>query len=111
MRYYYGKRWTPIHHARMRIGCSKLNADLTFNLHVLDNASCDCGYPIEDAQHYLMDCNQFNEERRELFDKIVDISEPNVNLLLFGDFNLTAGQNELIFDAVHGYMTTTDRFK
>ena len=28
--YYYGQRWPAIHHARMRIGCSKLQYDLNF---------------------------------------------------------------------------------
>ena len=41
--YYFGQRWPSVHHARMRIGCSKLNHDLYSNLHVRDNPSRDCG--------------------------------------------------------------------
>ena len=32
--FYYGKRWPAIHHARLRIGCSKLNFDVCFHLHI-----------------------------------------------------------------------------
>jgi len=33
--FYVGKRWPAIHHARLWIGCSKLNAHLSLNLHVI----------------------------------------------------------------------------
>ena len=33
--YYYGNRWPSIHHSRLRIGCSKFNHDLHYNLHVV----------------------------------------------------------------------------
>ena len=42
--YYYGKRWSGIHHARLRLGCSKLNFDLCYNLRVIDSPKCKCGY-------------------------------------------------------------------
>ena len=48
--YYYGKCWPSIHHARMRIGCSKLNSDLCHNLHVIEDPSCRCGAPLENAE-------------------------------------------------------------
>ena len=35
--YYYGERWASVHHARMRMGCSKLHSDLCLRLHVIDN--------------------------------------------------------------------------
>ena len=52
--YYYGERWPSVHHARMRIGCSKLKNDLCNNLHVIDNANCNCGNPNETAYHYFL---------------------------------------------------------
>ena len=51
--YYYGQRWPSVHHARMRIGCSKLNYDLHFNLHVVDRPNCECGAKYETAEHFL----------------------------------------------------------
>ena len=38
--YYYGERWACIHHARLRMGCSKLAYDLTYNLRVSQNPIC-----------------------------------------------------------------------
>ena len=51
--YYYGSRWPSVHHARMRIGCSKLNFDLHFNLRVVNSPSCACGAPHESAEHFF----------------------------------------------------------
>ena len=50
---YLGDRFPAIHHARMRIGCSKLNAHLCHNLHVIPSPQCHCGYHTEDPQHFF----------------------------------------------------------
>ena len=52
-RFYYGKRWPSIHHARLRIGCSKLNSHLYHNLHVIPSPNCSCGYHNEDPTHFF----------------------------------------------------------
>ena len=51
-----GKRWPSIHHARLRIGCSKLNAHLCLNLHDIPTPQCRCGHPLEDPKHYFFVC-------------------------------------------------------
>ena len=51
--YFYSNLWPPVHHSRMRLGCSKLNADLFCNLHVVDSPACSCGYETENAEHFF----------------------------------------------------------
>ena len=53
MLFYYGKRWPQVHHSRIRIGCSNLKNDLCFNLHVINDPTCECGAEAEDAQHFF----------------------------------------------------------
>ena len=47
--FYEGGRHIAIHHACMRIGCSKLKHDLHNNLHVVETSNCHCGAIDEDA--------------------------------------------------------------
>ena len=54
--YYHGERLPSIHHARTRIGCSKLNAHLCHNLHVVPLPTCRCGYELEDPMHFYIHC-------------------------------------------------------
>ena len=108
--YYYGDRWPQIHHARMRIGCSKLNNDLTNKLHVIDNASCACGHPIEDANHFFLECPLHHDLREELLDEINGLCEPTIENLIHGSLLLPMMENRLIFDAVHSFITNTTRF-
>jgi hypothetical protein len=60
--YYYGKRWPGVHHARMRMGCSALNYDLHYNLHVRDDKSCACGWFRENYIHYVSYCPRYINE-------------------------------------------------
>ena len=65
--FYYGKRWPAILHARLRIGCSKLNYDLSYNLHLPDiNPSCLCGAKHETSKHFLMHCELYSDIRAVL---------------------------------------------
>ena len=65
--YYYGERWLSAIHARLRIGCSKLNYDLSYNLHIPDiNPSCLCGAKLETANHFLMHCKHYADQRQIL---------------------------------------------
>ena len=50
---YYGERWASIHHARLRLGCSKLNSHLCYNLHVIPSPECSCGAAVEDVAHFF----------------------------------------------------------
>ena len=109
--YYSGKRIPSIHHSRMRIGCSKLNAHLCYNLHVIPTPQCQCGCLIEDPNHFFFTCPRYFAQRTSLFNLITHISNNiNVRTLLYGDPNITFDQNVLLFEAIHKYIMETHRF-
>ena len=107
--YYYGERWPSVHHARMRLRCSKLNDDLCNHLHVVDNPSCSCGAEVENAQHYLLDCPNYIDERHDLANTIGN-DNMFIQNLLFGNPNLSLEQNKEVFKAVHLFIMKTERF-
>jgi len=109
--YYYGSRWPSIMHSRMRVGCSKLNYDLFFNLHIPDiNPSCQCGFYIEDVKHFFLDCPLYRNIRENLKIKVELLTNFNIDSLLYGSPRLTLDQNKLVFDAVHEYIVESGRF-
>ena len=109
--YYFGERFPAVHHARMRIGCSKLQSDLCFNLHVSDNPLCHCGTAVEDAYHYLVRCPLFAVERNILANSINHITTLEKDVLLYGSMQLDDKQNKEIFSAVHQFIVRTNRFE
>ena len=109
--YYYGQRWPSIHHSRIRLGCSSLNFDLYYNLHIPDvSPQCICGNGTEDARHYFMSCDQYNDIRKPLKDLLVNKCSFRLNYILNGCENLGVEDNMLIFDAVHNYILESKRF-
>ena len=89
----------------MRIGCSKSQHDLCYNLHVSDDASCRCGAEIENATHYFF---QYAQERTRLFQLQV---LPNITRdLLYDNETLSLDQNQAIFQSVHDFITDNKRF-
>ena len=108
--FYYGERWAQIHHARLRIGCSKLKADLCYKLHVIDNCTCACGYPVEDATHFFLYCPLYNNIRLGLIATISGLTQVKIKTILSGDDSLDLDNNKLIFEAVHKFMKLSQRF-
>ena len=108
--YYFGQRWPSVHHARMRIGCSKLNHDLYSNLHVRDNPSCDCGANCENAEHFFLQCPMFTLPRTRMNDNLNDLLPLNINILLFGSNEFDTETNERVFLAVHQFILDSERF-
>ena len=104
---YYGERWASVHHARLRIGCSKLNAHLCNNLHVIHSSECDCGHPYEDPKHFFLECPLYADLRVKLDSDVSKISGCNIQTLLYGDNTLSLERNKQIFAAVHEYMKNT----
>ena len=108
--YYYGDRWPSIHHARMRIGCSKLQKDLFFNLHVSNNPHCSCGAPTEDAKHFFLHCPNYLDIREQLKQSMQGLMPVTVRNLLFGNSSFSLKINEQVFDAVHKFIIASKRF-
>ena len=108
--YYYGRRWLNIHHARLRLGCSKLNYDLCYNLRVKDSPTCSCGHRFETAEHFLISCPSYDLLRVGLQKIITQYRKFAINVMLYGDSEIDFEGNKIIFDAVFKYMEESRRF-
>ena len=109
--FYFGERWPSVHHARLRIGCSKLNGDLYHNLHVIDSPRCDCGSPLEDATHFFFHCPLFQNARQDLIASVQILTVATLDTLLFGKIELTLKNNQDICLAVHNFIGVSKRFE
>jgi hypothetical protein len=107
--YYFGSRWENVHLARMRIGCSLLKSHLHYNLHVVDSPRCQCGYPREDPKHYFFNCPLYALSRQLLWES-VNLSNIDINEILYGDSTQDITTNENQLNAIHQYMRDTKRF-
>ena len=107
---YFQPRLCNIILARMRIGCSKLNADLYYNLHVTDNPKCECGVNREDASHYFLCCPLYDSERR-VFRDALHMVPFTVNTFLYGCDDVDHDTNRVIFDSVSKFIVDTRRFE
>ena len=107
--YFTGKRLEQIYHARLRTNCSPLNQHL-FSKNIIDSPTCACG-AVEDTYHYLFVCNRFSNLRQELFNTVSMICQPTLNVLLFGNDELSMQQNSNIFLAVQNFVLKTKRFQ
>ena len=104
-------RSNEIHHARLRLGCSKLNYDLCQNLHVVLHESCSCGHNCEDATHYLLKCPNFTIQRNQLIQQVIKYTSFTVRTLLWVDAKLNLNQNTEIMKSVHKFFVDTARFE
>jgi len=98
-------------HCKLRNHCSSLNNDL-FRVNIEMSPQCRCGSPCENAYHFFLERCLYNEERRELFaslSNIVNINFLNIDMLLFGNVNLTVAENVLVFQYVHRFIKSTNR--
>jgi hypothetical protein len=104
-----GERTQSVYHARLRNRCSSLNADLYYN-HLRDSPRCDCGFEVENAEHFFFVCKRYQIERRDLFLATRVFHPLSAHKLLFGNENLTDEENGLIFLEVQKYIKRTKRF-
>ena len=94
----------------MRIGFSKLNSDLCYNLHVINNPTCECGAPEESPYHYFFECLYFQAQRANLFNAVSEVTTVALDALLYGLPTLSLSQNQAVFKAVHSFIISTHRF-
>ena len=97
--YHLGKRTEQIIHCRLRLEMSGLNFDL-FSRHLTDNPSCACGHPFETAEHFLLFCPNYQNERINSIRHLEDNNYIDIHTLLFGDQSLGPRVNETIFENV-----------
>lgn len=108
----HGKRLENIWHCQLRNNSSNLNADL-YSHHLIASPLCQkCFLEVEDSKHYFLHCPIYASQRKSLFDYMNDNSIPiTIKNLLFGSDKLTFQDNLLLFDKIHFYIKSTNRFK
>ena len=109
-RFLYGKRYYSVLHARLRNRCSDLNYDL-YNNFLRENPFCSCSESAETAEHFFFQCNKYDMQRLTLFQKTRQFHPLNANSLLSGNENISYNDNTTLFNAVHEFIKSSNRFK
>ena len=104
-----GERKINIILARLRMKCSNLNGHL-FQLKIIENSSCRCGYFFEDSVHYFFVCPLYVQERNILHNFVAPLGPFNLKTLLYGNSDLSKTDNLSIMQEVIRYIKTTKRF-
>ena len=109
----YGIRKLNVIHTRLRYTTSTLNYDL-YRINIKTDPVCQCGFPCENAVHYFLDCPLYIQQRKTLFaglKNVLDNRIPlDINLILYGNTDLSLCDNEHLFKLVHLYIGQTKRF-
>ena len=107
-----GNREDQILVCRMRVKNADLNLNL-FERNLSDSPICLCGNNTETTEHYLLHCQTFTEERRELSRTVLQYTNApmTVPLLLQGDRSLNEEGNTKVAIAVQEYVKATIRFQ
>ena len=106
--YYTGIRKPQTIHCKLRLSMSDLNNDL-FLRHISVNKECDCGYRIEDASHFLLNCPRFENARATSINLLPPIAR-NINTLLHGNRTYSLPFNFYIFHTVQDFIVESKRF-
>lgn len=107
--YLTGNRYLNILHTRLRHRCSILNADL-FQVNFINDPGCVCGWVIEDAIHFFLECHLYTRARNQLKNNLDFLNELEIETLLFGNDTLPEESNIQIFKSVQLYIKQTKRF-
>ena len=102
--YYLGKMTEQIIRCRLRLEMSDLNFDLSSR-----HPSCACGHPFETAEHFLLFCPNYQNERVNTIRNLKD-NYIHIHTLLFGDQSLGPLVNETVFENVQEYIRQTRCF-
>ena len=108
---YYGERRPQIAQTRMRLRRSDLKEDL-FEVNLAESPLCECKEAIEDAEHYLKDCELYKTERTKIKDTYgIDFKQYHTEDLLEGNPRDTYEDNLWRFHAVQEFIKKTKRFR
>ena len=87
-----GSKFGNIHHTRLRVGMSTLNAHLfSINHPKAPSPACSCGSNFEDTKHFILHCPLFTQSRltllnatRPLVPNFDNLPDPDkINIFLF----------------------------
>ena len=65
---------------------------------------------FEDTEHYILNCNLFQNLREELLNTVTTYCQPTLNVLMYGNAYLSKSENITIFSAVQEFILKTKRF-
>ena len=86
-----------------------MNADL-FRVNLINDSGCVCGWVIENAFHYFLECCLYVEAHEQLTNNLQSLDSLLIETLLFCDDSLSEEQNAQIFISVQLYIKQTKRF-
>jgi hypothetical protein len=110
--YYQGTRSNQTNHAKLRLGCSQLNDDLSTKLHVRENPLCTCNMLVDEtAEHFFLSCLNYRDIRQTLRTEVEALNPVayNIKSLLHGNPELSEHQNQEMFASVHRFITKSNR--
>jgi hypothetical protein len=107
--FFIGERKFNIILARLRMKCSDLHGHL-FQLKIINNSSCKCGYFFEDSVHYFFVCPLYAQARYALHNFVSPLCSFNLKTLLYGCSDLSTDTNASIIHEVIKYIIATKRF-
>ena len=81
-----------------------------YRVNLNNDPGCFCGWVIEDAIHFFLECCLYVEARDQLTNNLQFLDSLLIETLLFVDDSLSDKQNEQIFKSVQLYMKQTKRF-
>ena len=108
LHYYTGNRKEQLIHCKLRLGMSDLNQDMV-NRHISLDPSCKCGYNSENCQHYLFHCPIYQHSRTQTIFTLPP-EHCKLNILLMGSDLLSLAENIIIFQSVHQFIKSSNRF-
>ena len=88
-----GNRRLSVLHARIRNNCSNLNLDL-FNNFLLPDPTCSCQVEPQNAERYFLRCHKHTIQRLVTFDSFRNFLPPRLEILSYGNPNLTDAENK-----------------
>lgn len=104
--FYFGTRIGQTLHSKLRLECSGLNLHL-FQRKLINSPLFICG-EVESTDHFLLHCNTYSRLRINTI-----LTLPyflNVELLLYGNTNLSESENNNIFYHVQKFLVESKRF-
>ena len=101
-----GTRQGQILHARLRMQCSSLNADL-YRKNIVPSPSCTC-VEFESAYHFFFKCTNYSLARSRYLPN--NLNEFNTNDLLCGLSNVPDYENASLFSKVQDFILHSKRF-
>ena len=107
--YVNGTRYLSVLHARIRNSCSNLNEDLYVN-HLRLDPFCICSRVNESAEHYVFHCENYTEQRLNLFRITIGVYPLNLDKLLVGDSTIAQDENMQLVNTVQQFIKDTKRF-